>query len=141
MTGLSRKFSDEPGYNGVVITGESPGDELPPVRAVAWDEEPTSATYHLGPYGEVPLFITDQTIKTAEDAQSTADQLLRNLLGFSQGLSITGWVNPAYEAGQVVQVERERSHVTGLYAVDSFNVPLRASDSQSLSVRAKRSVA
>ena len=141
MTNLSRKFTDEPGYNGVVITGESPGDELPAVRAVAWDEEPTSATYHRGPYGEVPMFITDQTIKTTEDAQSTADQLLRNLLGFSQGLTIGGIVNPSYEAGHVVQVERARSRVTGLYAVDSFNVPLRASDLQNLVLRAKRTLA
>jgi len=141
MTSLARTFTDEPGYNGVVITGESPGDELPPVRAVAWDEEPTSATYHLGPYGEVPQFITDQTIKTTEDAQSTADQLLRNLLGFSSGLTVTGIVNPSYEAGHVVQVERARSRVTGLYAVDAFNVPLRASDLQQLTLRAKRTSA
>ena len=141
MTSLTRSFTDEPGYNGVVITGESPGDELPPVRAVAWDEEPTSATYHLGPYGEVPMFITDQTIKTVEDAQATADQLLRNLLGFSSGLTISGIVNPSYEAGHVVQVERQRSHVTGLYAVDAFNVPLRAADLQNLTLRAKRTLA
>ena len=141
MTNLSRVFTDEPGYNGVVITGESPGDELPAVRAVAWDDEPTSATYHLGPYGEVPMFITDQTIKTEDDAQSTADQLLRNLLGFSSGLSISGIVNPSYEAGHVVQVERARSHVTGLYAVDAFNVPLRATDLQNLTLRAKRTLA
>lgn len=141
MTNLSRVFTDEPGYNGVVITGESPGDELPAVRAVAWDDEPTSATYHLGPYGEVPMFITDQTIKTEEDAQAVAQQLLRNLLGFSSGLSISGIVNPSYEAGHVVQVERARSHVTGLYAVDAFNVPLRAVDLQNLTLRAKRTTA
>lgn len=141
LTNLSRIFTDEPGYNGVVVTGESPGDELPAVRAVSWDEEPTSATYHLGPYGEVPMFITDQTIKTAEDAQAVADQLLRNLLGFSSGLSATGLVNPAYEAGQVVQVERARSRVTGLYAVDAFTVPLKSSDLQSLTLRAKRNIA
>jgi hypothetical protein len=141
MTSLSRSFTDEPGYNGVVITGESPGDELPAVRAVAWDEEPTSATYHLGPYGEVPMFITDQTIKTVQEAQATADQLLRNLLGFSSGLSVTGVVNSSYEAGHVVQVERLRSRVSGLYAVDAFNVPLRAADLQNITLRAKRTLA
>ena len=138
LTDLSRVFTDEPGFNGVVVTGESPGDELPPVRAVAWDDEPTSATYYLGPYGEVPTFLTDQTIKTTEDAQSVADQLLRNQLGFSSGLSASGLVNSGYEAGHVVQVERARSHVTGLYALDAFNVPLRAADLQNLTLRAKR---
>ncbi|MFE0101148.1 DUF5047 domain-containing protein [Streptomyces sp. NPDC059009] len=138
MIDLSRVFTDEPGYNGVVLTGESPGDELPPVRAVSWDEEPTSATYHLGPYGEVPQFITDQLIKTVDEAQATADQLLRNLLGFSSQLSISGIVNPSFEAGQVVQVVRARSHVSGLYAVDAFNVPLDVSGTQSLTLRQKR---
>jgi hypothetical protein len=138
MVDLSRIFTDEPGYNGIVLTGESPGDELPAVRAVAWDEEPTSATYHLGPYGEVPQFITDQLIKTTEDAQATADQLLRNLLGFSAQLSITGIVNPSYEAGQVIEVVRARSHVSGLYAVDAFNVPLNAKSTQALTLRQKR---
>lgn len=140
MIDLSRVFTDEPGFNGIVLTGESPGDELPPVRAVAWDEEPTSATYHLGPYGEVPQFITDQLIKTAEEAQATADQLLRNLLGFSAQLSISGVVNPAFEAGQVVEVRRARSHVAGLYAVDAFNVPFDAKGTQSLTLRQKRTV-
>lgn len=135
---LSRVFTDEPGYNGIVLTGESPGDELPPVRAVAWDEEPTSATYHLGPYGEVPQFITDQLIKTEEEAQATADQLLRNLLGFSAQLSITAGVNPSFEAGQVVEVVRARSHVSGLYAVDAFNVPLDVGSFQNLTLRQKR---
>ncbi|MFJ4828387.1 DUF5047 domain-containing protein [Streptomyces sp. NPDC088747] len=140
MLDLSRVFTDEPGHNGIVLTGESPGDELPAVRAVAWDEEPTSATYHLGPYGEVPQFITDQLIKTQEEAQATADQLLQNLLGFSSQLSISSIVNPAFEAGHVVEVVRARSHVSGLYAVDAFNVPLSAKGTQSLTLRQKRTV-
>jgi hypothetical protein len=134
---LDKTFSDEPGYNGLVLTGESPGDELPPVRSVAWDEDPSSATYHLGPYGEVPQFITDQNIKTQEDADATAAQLVRNLLGFSYSLSVTSWTNPALEAGNVVQVERAKSKVSGLFAVDAFNVPLAASGTQSLTLRAK----
>lgn len=138
---LKKSFSDEPGYNGIILTGESPGDELPPVRAIAWDDDPASATYHLGPYGEVPQSVTDQNIKTVEDAQSTASQLLRNVLGFSYQLSVTAWCNPSLEAGNVVQVERARSKVTGLFAVDAFNIPLAASGTQGLSLRAKRTTA
>lgn len=134
---LDKTFSDEPGYNGIVLTGESPGDELPPVRAVVWDEDPTSATYHLGPYGEVPQFVTDQNIKTQEDADSTAAQLVKGLLGFSYQLSVTSWCNPALEAGNVAQVVRPKSKVSGLFAVDAFNVPLAASGTQSLTLRAK----
>lgn len=134
---LDKTFSDDPGYNGIVLIGESPGDELPAVRAVAWDEDPTSATYHLGPYGEVPKYVTDQNIKTQEDANATADQLVKGLLGFSYSLSVTSWCNPALEAGNVVQVVRAKSKVDGLFAVDAFNVPLAASGTQSLTLRAK----
>lgn len=137
LLSLNKAFSDEPGYNGVVLIGESPGDELPPVRSVAWDEDPTSATYHLGPYGEVPQVITDQNIKTQQDADATAAQLVKNLLGFSYGLSVTAWVNPALEAGNVVQVTRAKSKVNGLFTVDAFDVPLAASGTQGISLRAK----
>lgn len=141
MLDLQRVFTDEPGYNGVVVTGESPGDELPPVRAVAWDEEPTSATYRLGPYGEVPMFITDQIVKTQEQAQAMADGILRQLLGFSTQIAIDALVNPALEVGDVVEVSRYRSHVAGLFAVDAFSVPLSTGETQSLTLRQKRTVA
>lgn len=140
LTDLSQVYTDEPGFNGVIVTGESPGDELPPVRAEAWDDEPSSATYRHGPYGEVPMFVTDQNVKTQADADAMATSLLRNLLGFSSTLSITAVVNPAFECGDVVQIERARSNVTGLYAVDAFDVPMAGSATQSLSVRQKRTV-
>jgi hypothetical protein len=138
MTELTRVFTDEPGFNGVIVTGESPGDELPPVRGEAWDEEPTSATYRLGPYGEVPMFHTDQVVKTTEEAETVARQLLNSQLGFSSQLSITATVNPALEAGDVVEVVRAASHVSGLYVVDAFNVPLDKGGSQGLTLRQKR---
>lgn len=138
MLGLSRSFRDEPGHNGVIVTGESPGDSLPPVRAEAWDTEPKSPTYRYGPYGEVPLHHTDQNIKTVEEAQATASAMLSSLIGVVENLSIESMVNPTLEAGAVVEVRRERSHVSGLYIVDSFNVPLLSDGTQSISMRQKR---
>lgn len=137
---LGRTLTDDPGHNGVVLTGESPGDELPPVRVVVWDDEPSSPTYHLGPYGEVPMFVTDQTVKTEEDAQNAADALLRGMLGFSSILDTTAVVNPALDAGDVIEVERDRIHVSGIYTIDALNVPLVASSTQGLTLRQKRSV-
>lgn len=140
MVDLSTVFTDEPGFNGVIVTGESPGDELPPVRGEAWDEEPTSPTYRLGPYGEVPQFVSDKVVKTADEANSMASSLLNGLLGFSSQVSISAWVNPSFEAGDVVEVERLRSGVAGLYVIDAFDVPLSASATQGLTLREKRQV-
>lgn len=141
MTDLQSVYSDEPGFNGVVVTGESVGDELPPVRAEAWDTEPSSPTYRLGPYGEVPMCVQDSNVKTAADAQAVADSLLKGQLGFASQLTVAGVVNPSYEAGDVIQVERQKLHVTGLYTVDAFNVPLKKDAFQSLTLRQKRRVA
>lgn len=138
MTNLSSRFTDEPGFNGVVLTGESVGDEEKPVRAVVWDTEPTSPTYHLGPYGEVPMFVTDENVKTEADAQNAANSILQGQLGFSDQLEMAVWPNPALNAGDVVHVKRERSGVDGLYAVDSIETPMAAKDPGSVVVRKKR---
>lgn len=140
MLNLSSKFTDEPGFNGIVLTGETVGDEAPPVRAVVWDTEPTSPTYHLGPYGEVPEFVTDPNVKTDEDAENAARSLLQGILGFSDQLSIVAWPNPAQTAGDVVKVVRKRSGADGLYSVDTITTPLSAKESGSLTVRRKRTV-
>lgn len=140
MTDLSREFTDEPGFNGFIVTGESVGDEKPPVRAEAWDNEPSSPTYRLGPYGEVPNFVTDSNVKTVADAQKMADSLLKGSIGFASQLSVSSWTNPALEAGDVVEVVRSKMGVSGLYAVDAFSVPLGKDGMQSLKLRTRRRV-
>jgi hypothetical protein len=138
MLAVEKVFSDEPGYNGVVVIGESPGDDLPPVTATVWDSDPASLTYHLGPYGEVPLFLQDQLVKTTEAAQATANAALNSILGFINQISIDGIVNPAYECGDIVRVVRGRSKVNDYYVLDAFTVPLSAIDTQSLILRQTR---
>lgn len=140
MLNLSSKFTDEPGFNGIVLTGESVGDEKPPVRAVVWDDEPTSPTYHLGPYGENPEFITDPVVKTEAEATSAAKALLQKRIGRSDQLSITAWPNPAQTAGDVVEVTRVRSGAHGLYSVDSITTPLSAKESSAITVSRKRTI-
>lgn len=140
MTDLQAVWSDEPGNNGVIVTGESVGDEKAPVRAESWDNEPSSPTYRLGPYGEVPLFVTDNNVKTVADAQIMADSMLKGMLGFSSQLNVTAWVHPALEAGDVIQVERAKLNITGLYTIDSFSIPLRKDGTQVLKLRQRRTV-
>jgi hypothetical protein len=137
MLDLSREYSDENVFNGVIVTGASIGDQLPPVRGEAWDESPTSPTYRFGPYGEVPGFITDNLAKTEEQCQAIAKAQLALSLGAASMLKITGIVNPSYECGDIVRVERDKAKVSGLYAVDAFSVPLM-SNTQALSLREQR---
>jgi hypothetical protein len=138
MIDLAREFNDENAFNGVVVTGESPGDELPPVRGEAWDDSPTSPTYRYGDYGEVPMFITDNTAKTEEDCIKIAKAELALILGRPAALSITALVNPSYEAGDVVEVKLDRAGVDGLYGIDAFSVPLKGDATQRLTLRERR---
>lgn len=137
---LSASFTDDPGYNGVVLTGASPADDAAPVRSVVWDSEPTSPTYHLGPYGEVPSFTNDTNITTQEACDAAAASLLANLLGFSSQLSVTTAVNPALDVGDVVSVRRGRSGINDVYAVDALSIPMRAAGTSSITLRNKRTV-
>lgn len=140
MLDLDVVFTDEPGYNGVVLTAESAGSATPPIRSVVWDSEPSSPTYHLGPYGEVPMFITNSTVTTQADADAAAAAQLNQVLGFSYQLDLTATVNPALDANDVIQVVRERSGVNAKYAVDAVTIPLMASGSSALGLRQKRTV-
>lgn len=124
MLDLTRVFTDEPGYNGVIVVGESTSDELPPVRGEVWDMNPTSPTYRFGPYGEVPLFINDSTVKTTEDCQVMAASQLALIIGYTSQLTLTTAVNPSYEGGDIIRVKRAQSGIDGLYVADAFNVPL-----------------
>lgn len=137
MLDLTREYNDEGVFNGIIVTGESVGDQLPPVRGEAWDENPTSPTYRYGPYGEVPGFITDNLAKTTEQAQAIAQSQLSLVLGATSRLNITGIVNPSYECGDIVRVKRAKARVDGLYSVDSFTIPLRG-NTQTLSLREQR---
>ncbi|MFF5973749.1 DUF5047 domain-containing protein [Streptomyces sp. NPDC012769] len=137
MIDLGREYNDEGVYNGVIVTGESIGDQHPPVRGEAWDMNPTSPTYRFGPYGEVPLFITDNLAKTNDQCQAIAKAQLDLILGAAARLAITGIVNPSYECGDIVEVKRVKAKVDGLYSVEAFSVPLRAA-TQSLTLREQR---
>jgi hypothetical protein len=142
LTQLEAVYADDaPGYNGVVVTGQSVGNETPPVMAVAWDAEPSSPTYYLGPYGQVPTFVNDTNITTTVAAQTAANSLLGGILGFSAQLTATAWVNPAMEVGDVLRFVRTPLNVSGLYTPDAFTVPLMASETQTITVRSKRTVA
>lgn len=138
MTELSLTYTDEPGHNGVIVVGESPGDEKPPVRGEAWDDDPASPTYRYGPYGEVPQFVTDSAVKTDEEAQAMARSMLSGHLGASSLISVKAVPNPSFEAGDVVEVKRQALGVSGLYGIDAFNIPLQSGALQELGLRQRK---
>lgn len=130
--------TDEPGYNGVILTGEATTSGAKPVRSVIWDEDPASLTYHKGPYGEVPMFVQDQTVTNQFDADAAAASQLNAILGYSEQVQITAGVNPAMNVDDVVSIKRAKSGIDSVYAIDSISIPLKANGTSDIDVRQKK---
>lgn len=127
LLGVTRSASDDPGYNGVVLHATS--STLPaPIRSVVWDEVRDSPTYHLGPYGEVPLFIDSEYVATQAQADAAAKVELVRQLGSTDRVPVTLLPDPSLEPGDVAVIKRARSGVDGTYVFDELTLPLTAED-------------
>lgn len=138
VTELDVAFTDQPGYNGVIVIGQSAGSSTPPVRSVAWDTNPNSATYYLGPYGQVPQVVTNSNVTTQSDADAAAASALNLVLGFLSQLSVTSLVNPALDVDDVVAVQDPVSGVNSSYAIQALTIPLDSGSTMSVTLRQKR---
>lgn len=138
MQELDVDFNDEPGYNGVIVIGQSTGTDTAPVRSVAWDDNPSSPTYYLGPYGKVPQVLDNSNVTAQSDADAAAKAALNLVLGFISQLTITAAVNPALDVDDVIQVTSAESGVNSTYAIQSINIPLDGGTGSSITLRQKR---
>jgi hypothetical protein len=119
-------------YNGVIASGEG-SDVAAPVRAVVWDEDPTSPTYYLSGFGQVPYFFTSPLITTEDQARTAAQTILSKVKGRTRQLSWPAIVNPALEPLDVVRVDFWGS--SAIYVIDQLSIPLSAGDQMSSTAR------
>lgn len=128
MIELRRRVTDENTYNKVVVTGEGTSNTAP-VRAVAIDDDPSSPTYYLGPYGTVTMRFTSSSVTTGEQAQDAADALLRRVKGATEAVELSVVPMPALEPGDVVTVTRDKTKIEGRFLIDQLRIPLGADES------------
>jgi hypothetical protein len=122
---LRQKLSREGMYNAVVVTGEAP-DTNAPVRAVAYDNNPTSPTYWHGSFGRVPRPYSSPFITTTAQAASAAASLLRRALGLPRQVDFQTVPNPALEPEDPVRLvspQETRTHV-----LERITLPLANTD-------------
>jgi hypothetical protein len=136
MTSVSRTLDAEKTRNGVVVVGEGSGVTTP-VRGEAWDTDPTSPTYYLGPFGKRPFFLSSPLIKTQGQADAVAAAQLPKVLSVGETVELTARANPFLRAGQVVEVQRGRAGVSGKFLVDSVTLPLDVGEMR-VSLRERR---
>lgn len=138
LISIKKGLSNEEGYNGQVVSGENPYN-ITPARGEAWDTDPTSPTYYLGPYGKVPEFYHDEKIRTNSQAVAAATARLNQRKGATELMEFGIVPNHAHEVGDVVTIVRARSGVNASYIVDKFPIGLGAgSGTMNITTRQRR---
>lgn len=138
LLSVNRRYFDDPGYNGVVMTAES--TTLPaPLRSIAWDNDPNSGTYYMGPYGKVPAFVSSPYIASQAGCDAAAKAELQRLMGGTEGISLTAIPNPAQEVGDTIQVNRAGAGIKSEnMLIETLEMPLRVDGVMSITCRERR---
>jgi hypothetical protein len=134
-----KTFDDEPGYNGVILSGETASGAAP-VRATVWDTDPASPTYYLGPYGKVPLFETSPFVATLTAATAAATASLQRNIGGTERITLSAIPNPAHEAGDIIYVQRS-DVLADVCVMQSATIPLAVSEAMTIASQQRRSAA
>jgi hypothetical protein len=124
-------------YNSVTVTGENTSLTAP-VRATVRDLEPTSVTRYGGPFGKRPMpIITDSKVASKAQAEARALKELQAQLGIAQQVNFSSWGHPALDTGDIVYVASTSRGIAQYFILDTLEVPVRGSQSMSLTTRAR----
>jgi hypothetical protein len=134
MVSMKRALSRDGVYNAVVATGEAAG-ENPPVRGVAYDDNPSSPTYFSGDFGPVPKFFSSTFLQTNDQCVTAARAELRKSTGLPYSVSLGTIVNPALEAGDVLSVSYSEKAVAETHIADKIVYPLDARSPMTIETR------
>lgn len=123
LLGSTRGITAEHTYSGVIVSVEHP--ERDPIIAEAWDTDPKSVTYYLGPFGKRPFGFSSPVITTQAQAQAAANTLLKRVTKMRQTATLTTVGHPGHEIGDVIEVIDPKTRTKGLWRVIGAQVPLR----------------
>lgn len=136
---VEKAITDEETWNHTIVIGNTSTATGPPIRAEARDTDPTSPTYYLGTFGDVPYPIhVNPYIMTQDQAQQIADMLLQAVVGYGENISFSIIPNPTHEAGDTISLIRSDSKVNATYVIESFTVPLDARTAMSVVCKKRR---
>lgn len=131
----TRQRSYERTYSGVVASAGQIDGALPFTPVTVWDTNPDSPTYHLGPFGEVPYFLTSALLGGTAQASTAAEVRLRDVTAIRNQLTLEAECNPALEDGDTITVTLPARSWGGFPTVErhlvrAFTVPLLPSGVQ-----------
>lgn len=125
LVNFTRSINREGVYNAVVTTGESVND-IPPVRAIAFDNDATSTTYWFGVFGKKPRFFSSSFITTYEQALNAAQSILKKTLGLPYSINFSAVPNPALEPLDAITINQ--IDVISLHVIETLVIPLTVSN-------------
>lgn len=126
-----RELSSEQTFNDIVVVGQSTSTANP-FSAESYDDNPSSPTYVLGPYGRVTQRLTFSLITSQDQAQDTANATLYNSLGGADTVTLTVVPMPALEPGDIIRVNCSNVRANGTYMINSMTTPMSPADPQVL---------
>lgn len=132
LTKIGEKLTRADAYNRVIASGQR-SDGTTPAFAVVSDLDPHSPTYYLGPFGHKPYRYSSPLLTTVPQCTTTATALLARVAGTGVQLDLENIVNPALDAGDVIQAVRGSSVTT--HILDKVNIPLTPDGTQQLGTR------
>lgn len=137
LLSVTRDWDITDTYNGVIAIGVGSG-LLIPARAVAWDDDPASATYYEGSFGRRPRVYVSGLLLTAADARAAADAQLAKTLGITEAVSFTALVDPSLDVGDRITVTRDALGISGTYRIDRLEIPLAPDGVMAVGARSRR---
>ncbi len=121
---IDKEQDNDATYNHVIVTGETPGCDCPPVTAETWDNDPTSPTYRYGTFGDIVYFYHSPLIHTESQAQAVAELTLREVLGGEEKVQFQAICHPALEPFDLVQITRDRMSLNKVGIIEKVSIPM-----------------
>lgn len=122
VTQVGRRLSSDETFNGVLVIAEGTGVPVP-FQAAAWDTDPDSPTFWLGPFGRAPRKVRTQAVSTVAQARDMAASELLRSMGAAEQTSVEVAPDPTLDVRQLVRLRRPQIGVDGTYSVERITLP------------------
>jgi hypothetical protein len=133
-----RQVSKSDVYNGVVVRGNASW-LLFPVTGSVWDDDPSSPTWRLGPFGEKPKIIESAIVGSNAEAATVAATEFAKIKGVWEDLTFKTYPDPRIEAGDVIRIDDAVLGVQQKAAIEARTLPL-ISGAMTAQIRRRRYV-
>jgi hypothetical protein len=120
-------LSSEQTFNDIVVVGQSTSSANP-FSGEAFDNDPNSPTYILGPYGRVTQRVNSSLITSQYQAQAMAYSALYASLGAANTVTLTTVPMPALEPGDIILIVCSDVKANGTYMINHLEMPLSPAD-------------